>query len=99
MQSQSHIEIQQGLDTEFKKHDLRFKMRSFRNDTDQVFKELDEIRRMQITLASEHISLENNNDNTKLNINYFNKKEADFKNMISKLDDLGNSVNRFLGDY
>lgn len=30
MNSQSHIEIQQGLDTEFKKHDLRFKMRSFR---------------------------------------------------------------------
>ncbi|CAO3584671.1 unnamed protein product [Absidia cylindrospora] len=113
MHHQTHSDIQQGLDFEFKKHDAQFEMRAFRSDTEKVFKDLDEIRRKQIELASDHIALETLGDITQthqamdgstfnecqLNVANFNKKGKALKKLIGKLDDLGDSVNQFLEEY
>ncbi|SAL98186.1 hypothetical protein [Absidia glauca] len=66
MAPQTHSDIQQGLDLEFKKHDAQFERRAFRSDTEKVFKDLDEIRRKQIELASDHIAMETLGDITQV---------------------------------
>ncbi|KAG2234812.1 hypothetical protein INT48_006729 [Thamnidium elegans] len=94
---QAHENIVKSLDQEFKKVDKAYQtseLRVFGENTSKIFTELDVIRRKQINLASDHVSLESINDilptsnkeyNTAKN---FDKKEVMLKSMMEKLDDL-----------
>ncbi|KAI8141780.1 hypothetical protein BJV82DRAFT_617500 [Fennellomyces sp. T-0311] len=62
---QNHNHVLMSLEMEFKRLDRMFangEMRVFGRDTERIFGELDVIRRKQIELAREHISLETIND-------------------------------------
>lgn len=77
--------------------------RAFGRNSDSVFKELDQIRKKQISLAVEHISLENlpdeempfaketdedSEENFKKNSEQFAKKEHDLNNLMTNLNNL-----------
>ncbi|CAG8439989.1 5563_t:CDS:10 [Scutellospora calospora] len=77
--------------------------RVFGRNSDSIFKELDQIRKKQITLAVEHISLENlpdeemsfakepaedSEENFKKNSEQFAKKEYDLNNLMTNLNNL-----------
>ncbi|KAI8069189.1 hypothetical protein BC940DRAFT_298102 [Gongronella butleri] len=113
MDRQSHLGIQQGLDAAFAQHDSNYEKRTFRSDQDQVFNALDEIRRRQIELATDHIALENLNEAMQLSSTsedtaadeyqqsrlQFAKKENALKDLMKKLDDIGTCVDQFLGKH
>ncbi|KAF1797375.1 hypothetical protein FB192DRAFT_1346810 [Mucor lusitanicus] len=99
-------DIQSNLNMQFEKMDEMYAnddLRVFGRDTSRIFKEVDVIRRKQIELATEHISLESIDemslpviqtsgdieDEYKRNLVYFNKKEMALKSLMNKLDTLG----------
>ncbi|CDS10727.1 hypothetical protein LRAMOSA11213 [Lichtheimia ramosa] len=106
---QNHNHVLMSLEMEFKRMDRMFSqgdMRLFGKDTEHIFQELDVIRRKQIDLARDHISLESMSDlpqSSEVNMEHdyqqsidsFHKKELALKNLMIKLDDLGESMNRF----
>ncbi|CAG8784871.1 4735_t:CDS:2, partial [Gigaspora margarita] len=78
-------------------------------NSDSVFKELDQIRKKQISLAVEHISLENlpdeempfaketdedSEENFKKNSEQFAKKEHDLNNLMTNLNNLIGKLKR-----
>ncbi|KAI9316683.1 hypothetical protein BX666DRAFT_184772 [Dichotomocladium elegans] len=104
---QNHNHVLMSLEMEFKRMDRMFEqgdMRVFGRDTDRIFKELNIIRRKQIDLARDHISLEALSDQPsssgtddsdqgyKQSAENFHKKEVALKNLMFKLDDLGESM-------
>ncbi|KAI8379006.1 hypothetical protein BD560DRAFT_487887 [Blakeslea trispora] len=104
---ETHEHVLQHLNEEFKKVDKAFQSNElgvFGKDTDKLFKELDVIRRKQIDLASEHVSLESvhdmplsksNQDMASASDKQFEKKELMLKSMMAKLDDLTQTMERF----
>ncbi|KAI9363093.1 hypothetical protein BD770DRAFT_440328 [Pilaira anomala] len=96
-------DIQSSLKSQFDKIDsmyLNQDLRVFGRNTDQIFKQVDIIRRKQIELATEHIGLDNTDDMSlqvsddiddeyKRNLLFFNKKEIALKSLMGKLDTLG----------
>ncbi|KAL0138651.1 hypothetical protein V8B55DRAFT_1516624 [Mucor lusitanicus] len=105
-------DIQSNLNMQFEKMDEMYAnddLRVFGRDTSRIFKEVDVIRRKQIELATEHISLESIDemslpviqtsgdieDEYKRNLVYFNKKEMALKSLMNKLDTLGQIMNDF----
>ncbi|CAG8453001.1 17270_t:CDS:2 [Gigaspora rosea] len=83
--------------------------RAFGRNSDSVFKELDQIRKKQISLAVEHISLENlpdeempfaketdedSEENFKKNSEQFAKKEHDLNNLMTNLNNLIGKLKR-----
>ncbi|KAI7881118.1 hypothetical protein K492DRAFT_177417 [Lichtheimia hyalospora FSU 10163] len=106
---QNHNHVLMSLEMEFKRMDRMFSqgdMRLFGKNTEHIFQELDVIRRKQIDLARDHISLESMSDlpqsaevnmehDYQQSIDSFHKKELALKNLMVKLDDLGDSMNRF----
>ena len=105
-------DIQSNLSLQFEKIDEMYAnddLRVFGRDTGRIFKEIDVIRRKQIELATEHISLESIDDmpltviqtsgdiedEYKRNLVYFNKKEIALKSLMNKLDTLGQIMNDF----
>ncbi|GAN02275.1 hypothetical protein MAM1_0019d01717 [Mucor ambiguus] len=105
-------DVQTSLDFQFEKMDEMYAnddLRVFGRDTSRIFKEVDVIRRKQIELATEHISLESIDDMSlpviqtsgdvddeyKRNLVYFNKKEMALKSLMNKLDALGQIMNDF----
>ncbi|KAI8082544.1 uncharacterized protein B0P05DRAFT_537451 [Gilbertella persicaria] len=102
---EAHEHVIRNLNEEFKKVDRAFQndeLRIYGKDTERLFKELDIIRRKQIDLASEHVSLESihdipshkansvktNQDLISASNKSFDKKEVMLKSMMVKLDDL-----------
>ncbi|KAG2211608.1 hypothetical protein INT47_008705 [Mucor saturninus] len=104
---EEHDNIVKSLNNDFKNVDRAYQtseMRVFGDDfcldsgknTGQIFRELDVIRRKQIDLASDHVSLEAINDIQPPHLvkqphsanKNFEKKEAVLKSMMEKLDDL-----------
>ncbi|KAI8880055.1 hypothetical protein K501DRAFT_192208 [Backusella circina FSU 941] len=62
---EKHDQIVRELNDGFKEIDRQFRtneMRVFGKNTSRIFKELDIIRRKQIDLAGQHVSLESIND-------------------------------------
>ncbi|KAI9356850.1 hypothetical protein BD770DRAFT_473036 [Pilaira anomala] len=102
LEMKAHEDIVKSLDQEFRKVDKSYEtseLRVFGENTSKIFAELDVIRRKQINLASDHVSLEsiqditsNKEHNTAKN---FDKKQALLKNLMEKLDDLTESMDRF----
>lgn len=110
---EEHDNVVRNLNEEFRKVDRAYKnseMRVFGKNTGRIFRELDVIRRKQIDLASDHVSLETITDippvphlsksTSKTSQEHstsqsFDKKEATLKNMMEKLDDLTESMDRF----
>ncbi|CAO3629089.1 unnamed protein product [Mucor fragilis] len=105
-------DVQTNLNMQFEKMDEMYAnddLRVFGRDTSRIFKEVDVIRRKQIELATEHISLESIDDMSlpviqtsgdvedeyKRNLVYFNKKEIALKSLMNKLDTLGQIMNDF----
>jgi len=78
-------------------------------NSEQILNELEKIRRKQINLASEHISLDGVVDNPQhdvgtdedhemgyqKNVDNFQKREANLINLMDKLDDLGQMMKQF----
>ncbi|GAA5812836.1 hypothetical protein MFLAVUS_006295 [Mucor flavus] len=91
---QAHENIVKNLNQEFKRVDKAYQtseLRVFGENTSKIFTELDVIRRKQINLASDHVSLESTNDTLPAsnkdynNAKNFDKKEVILKNMMEKL--------------
>ncbi|CAI2182803.1 273_t:CDS:2 [Funneliformis geosporum] len=101
-----HEKVLDTLENDFKRMDKMFasgEMRVFGRNSDSIFKELDLIRSKQISLAVEHISLENlpdkemplgseiaedSEENFKRNSERFAKKEDDLNNLMENLNNL-----------
>ncbi|KAI8581876.1 hypothetical protein K450DRAFT_229664 [Umbelopsis ramanniana AG] len=98
--------ILKSLQQEFKPMDRKYaqgELRVFGRNSTQILNELDKIRRKQINLATEHISLDGVVDNShqdvaddqdhevgyQKNVDNFQKREANLINLMDKLDDLG----------
>ncbi|KAL0146201.1 hypothetical protein V8B55DRAFT_1468830 [Mucor lusitanicus] len=111
---QAHDHVVKDLNEEFKKVDRAFgtnEVRVFGRNTGQIFKELDVIRRKQLDIASDHVSLETIQDLPnptatataqlkKSNqddqfLRSFERKEVMLKSMMRKLDDLTQSMDTF----
>ncbi|KAK4517054.1 uncharacterized protein ATC70_000382 [Mucor velutinosus] len=111
---QAHDHVVKDLNEEFKKVDRAFEsseVRVFGKNTGQIFKELDVIRRKQLDIASEHVSLEKIQDipnstataTAQLKkpnqdnqfLRSFERKEVLLKSMMRKLDDLTQSMDTF----
>ncbi|KAL9542986.1 hypothetical protein MBANPS3_008327 [Mucor bainieri] len=111
---QAHDHVVKDLNEEFKKVDRAFEsnqVRVFGKNTGQIFKELDVIRRKQLDIASDHVSLETIQDlpNSTATATAqlkksnqdnqfarsFERKEALLKSMMRKLDDLTQSMDTF----
>lgn len=78
------------LENDFKRVDRMLslgEMRVFGKDSEEMFKQLDEIRRKQISLAMEH-SLLNSDEAAPPN-------ERQLDKLMSKLDDLASSLGTF----
>ncbi|RIA96893.1 hypothetical protein C1645_753715 [Glomus cerebriforme] len=101
-----HERVLDTLENDFKRMDRMFasgEMRVFGRNSDNIFKELDLIRRKQISLAIDHISLErlpdeeiplgsetaeNSEESFKRNSERFAKKEQDLNNLMTDLNNL-----------
>ncbi|KAI8883888.1 hypothetical protein K501DRAFT_313672 [Backusella circina FSU 941] len=83
-------------------------LRVFGRDTNKIFKEIDVIRRKQIELAAEHITLESTEEinpfssheetvesDAKRNLIHFENQEKALKSLMNKLDTLGQIMNDF----
>ncbi|KAI7889803.1 uncharacterized protein EV154DRAFT_270026 [Mucor mucedo] len=92
---EEHDNIVKSLNNDFKNVDRAYQtseMRVFGKNTGQIFRELDVIRRKQIDLASDHVSLEAINDIQPPHLvkqphsanKNFEKKEAVLKSMMEK---------------
>ncbi|KAL7320862.1 hypothetical protein PS15m_000707 [Mucor circinelloides] len=109
---QAHDHVVKDLNEEFKKVDRAFEsneVRVFGKNTGHIFKELDVIRRKQLDIASDHVSLETIQDlpnpasTTQLKksnqddqfLKSFERKEALLKSMMRKLDNLTQSMDTF----
>ncbi|KAH8556442.1 hypothetical protein BGW37DRAFT_524644 [Umbelopsis sp. PMI_123] len=104
--------ILKSLQLEFKPMDRKYaqgELRVFGRNSTQILNELDKIRRKQINLATEHISLDGVVDNShqdvtndedheggyQKNVDNFQKREANLINLMDKLDDLGQMMKQF----
>ncbi|KAI8967527.1 hypothetical protein BDF20DRAFT_899773 [Mycotypha africana] len=121
---QAHENVVKKLNEEFKKVDKAFResdMRVFGEDSSELFQQLNALRRKQIDIASDHVSLDSTCDlhSTQLNkvtsiakdtekqqiphqqqdrtalAKSFERKEAMLKNMMHKLDDLTQTMDKF----
>ncbi|KAG1151960.1 hypothetical protein G6F37_000726 [Rhizopus arrhizus] len=104
---EKHEKIIKSLDEAFERVDASFEndeLRVFGKNTTGIFQELDVIRRKQIDLASDHVSLEAihdippikmDQDSEDYFIKNFEKKKEMLKNMMNKLDDLTQTMEQF----
>ncbi|CAG8444186.1 4576_t:CDS:2, partial [Acaulospora colombiana] len=98
-----HEKVLETLEDSFKGMDKVYtsgEMRVFGRDSNNIFKELDLIRKKQIALAVEHITLENlpdeemletpvdSEENFKRNSERFAKKEHDLNSLMNNLNNL-----------
>ncbi|KAG1437936.1 hypothetical protein G6F56_012860 [Rhizopus delemar] len=103
---EKHEKVILNLNHQFHQVDKAFvnnDMRVFGKNTTKIFQDLDVIRRKQIDLASDHVSLEAINDIPPIRMDRdaeyftqsFEKKKEILKNMMGKLDDLTQAMDRF----
>ncbi|CAG8595392.1 5374_t:CDS:2, partial [Ambispora leptoticha] len=99
-----HERVHDTLENDFKRMDKMFakgEISFFGRNSDNVFKDLDYIRRKQIELAHQHVALENSQDEElpviptedsaeafKRNADLFVKKEQDLNNLMENLNNL-----------
>ncbi|CAG8548110.1 7521_t:CDS:2 [Ambispora gerdemannii] len=104
-----HERIHDTLENDFKRMDKMFAKgensffgsKPYSRNSDNVFKDLDYIRRKQIELAHQHVALENSQDEElpviptedsaeafKRNADLFVKKEQDLNNLMGNLNNL-----------
>ncbi|KAI9279822.1 hypothetical protein BY458DRAFT_501769 [Sporodiniella umbellata] len=100
---EKHEKIINNLDRQFQQVDNAFennKMRVFGENTSNMFKELDVMRRKQIDLASDHVSLEAIDDippikmsqNADYLANNFEKKKEILKSMMEKVSKQASNI-------
>ncbi|CAG8548416.1 9177_t:CDS:2 [Acaulospora morrowiae] len=101
-----HEKVLEALENDFKGMDKVYtsgEMRVFGRDSNNIFKELESIRKKQIALAVEHIKLENvpdeeiplgkdtpvdSEENFKRNSERFSKREHDLNSLMTNLNNL-----------